>query len=129
MLWFIKSDPNCTVDNNDIRIDGSVPGSLSSPNLTGLYPRSLQCTWRITAPAGMRVRLILKNVTFGANDFIEFRDGLQDNSSQIVKYADCAAGELKLYSTNRYALVRFVSNGSEAASGFRLDYESVQSGR
>ena len=77
----------------------------------------------------MRVRLILKNVTFGANDFIEFRDGLQDNSSKIVKYADCAARELKLHSTNRYALVRFVSNGSEAANGFRLDYESVQSGR
>ena len=77
----------------------------------------------------MRVGLILKNVTFGANDFLEFRDGLQDNSSRIVKYADCAAGELKLHSTNRYALVRFISNGSEAASSFRLDYESVQSGR
>ena len=75
------------------------------------------------------MRLILKNLTLGANDFMLFRDGLQDNSSQIVKYADCAAGELKLYSTNRYALVRFVSNGSETASGFRLDYESVQSGR
>ena len=77
----------------------------------------------------MRVRLILKNLTLGANDFMLFRDGPQDNSSQIVKYTDCAAGELKLYSTNRYALVRFVSNGSEVVSYFRLDYESVSSGK
>ena len=77
----------------------------------------------------MRVRLILKNLTLGANEFMLFRDGPQDNSSQIVKYTDCAEGELKLYSTNRYALVRFVSNGSEAVSYFRLDYESVSSGK
>ena len=75
------------------------------------------------------MRLILKNLTLGANDFMLFRDGLQDNSSQIVKYTDCAAGELKLYSTNRYALVKFVSNVSEAVSDFRLDYESVSSGK
>ena len=75
------------------------------------------------------MRLILKNVTLGPNDFMLFRDGLQDNSSQIVEYTDCAAGELKLYSTNRYALVRYVSNGSEAVSDFRLDYESVSSGK
>ena len=75
------------------------------------------------------MRLILKNLTLGANDFMLFRDGLQDNSSQIVKYTDCAASELKLYSTNRYTLVRFVSNGSEAVSYFRLDYESVLSGK
>ena len=77
----------------------------------------------------MRVRLILKNVTFGANDVIVFRDGLQNNSAQLVKYTDCAAGELKLYSTGRYALVRFVYNGSDVVSGFRLDYEGVQSSK
>ena len=125
----LSSDPNCTADNNDISIDGSVPGSLSNPNLTGVYPSSLQCTWRITAPPGMRVRLRLKNVTFGVNDFIVFRDGVQDNSSQIVKYTDCAADELTLYSSNRYALVSFISNGSEADSGFRLDYEGVESSK
>ena len=77
----------------------------------------------------MRVRLILKNVTFGANDVMMFRDGLQNNSMELVKYTDCAAGELKLYSTGRYALVRFLYNGSDIVSGFRLDYEGVKSGK
>ena len=122
-------DADCAADNNNVTINGSVPGSLLSPNFPGHYPNNLQCTWRVTVPEGMRVRLVLKNMTFGSYDYIVFRDGLQDDSPQISKYADCATGELRLYSTDRYMLVKFVSDGSETGSGFRLEYEGVSSSK
>ena len=75
----------------------------------------------------MKVRLVLKNVTLGSNDYIVFRDGLQENSTQIAKYANFSANELRLYSTDRYMLVNFVSNESKALSDFRLEYQSVMS--
>ena len=76
----------------------------------------------------MKVKLILKNLTLGPNDYITFRDGVRDNSEQIAKYADSASGELRLFSTDRYMLVNFVSDASEPDIGFRLEYESVVSG-
>lgn len=75
----------------------------------------------------MKVRLVLKNLTLGSNDYIMFRDGLRDDSPQIAKYADCASGELRLYSTDQYMVVNFVSDGSEPGNGFQLDYETVDS--
>ncbi|XP_078381577.1 ZP domain-containing protein-like isoform X2 [Oculina patagonica] len=121
------TDLDCAADNNDITVNGSTPGSLSSPNFPRQYPNSLQCTWRITAPAGMRVKLVLRNLTLGPNDYITFRDGVRENSTQIAKYADFASGELRLFSTDRFMLVNFVSNTSEPGIGFQLDYEGVVS--
>ncbi len=76
----------------------------------------------------MRVKLVLRNLTLGPNDYITFRDGVRENSTQIAKYADFASGELRLFSTDRFMLVNFVSNTSEPGIGFQLDYEGVVSG-
>ena len=73
------------------------------------------------------MRLVLKNVTLGSNDYIVFRDGLKENSTQIAKYANFSASELLLYSTDQFMLVNFVSNESKVMSGFRLEYQSVTS--
>lgn len=81
------------------------------------------------APTGTKVKLVLKNMTLGPNDYIMFRDGVRDNSPLIAKYADCASGEIRLYSTERYLLVNFVSDTSEPGSGFKLDYETVESSK
>lgn len=75
----------------------------------------------------MKVRLVLKNVTLAPNDYIVFRDGLKENSTQIAKYANFSASKLLLYSTDQFMLVNFVLNGSKAMSGFRLEYQSVMS--
>ena len=72
---------------------------------------------------------MIKNMTFGAGDYILFRDGIQDDSPQIAKYAHCAYGTLRLYSTGRYMLVNFVSDASSLGTGFQLDFESLDSSR
>lgn len=123
------TDLDCAADNNNVTINGSTPGSLTSPNFPRQYPNDLQCTWRIMAPAGTKVKLVLKNMTLGPNDYIMFRDGVRDDSPLIAKYADCASGEIRLYSTDRYLLVNFVSDTSEPGSGFKLDYETVESSK
>ena len=81
------------------------------------------------APAGTKVKLVLKNMTLGPNDHIMFRDGERDDSPLIAKYADCASGEIRLYSTDRYLLVNFVSDTSEPGNGFKLDYQTVESSK
>ena len=77
----------------------------------------------------MKVKLVLKNMTLGPNDYIMFRDGVRDDSPLIAKYADCASGEIRLYSTDQYLLVNFVSDSSEPGNGFQLDYETVESSK
>lgn len=124
----MKTDPDCTTDNSDIAINGSAPGSISSPNFTHQYPDSLQCTWRITVPAGKIVRLTLKNMMLGSKDYIELRNGFRENSSLVARYADYEASVLQLYSSDRYVLVTFVPDGNRTRSAFQLEYESVDSG-
>ena len=68
-------------------------------------------------------------MTLGPNDHIMFRDGERDDSPLIAKYADCASGEIRLYSTDRYLLVNFVSDASEPGNGFKLDYQTVESSK
>lgn len=68
-------------------------------------------------------------MTLGSNDYIMFRDGVRDDSPLIAKYADCASGEIRLYSSDRYLLVDFVSDTSEPGDGFALDYETVESSK
>ncbi|XP_020601990.1 deleted in malignant brain tumors 1 protein-like isoform X3 [Orbicella faveolata] len=123
------TDLDCAADNNNVTINGSNPGSLSSPDFPRQYPNNLQCTWRIMAPAGMKVKLVLKNMTLGPNDYVMFRDGVRDDSPLIAKYAYCASGEIRLYSTDQYLLVNFVSDSSKPGNGFQLDYETVDSSK
>ncbi|XP_068685214.1 ZP domain-containing protein-like isoform X2 [Montipora capricornis] len=116
-------DPDCATDNNDISIDGSVPGVLVSPKFSD--PARLQCTWRISVPSGMKVRLTMTNITLGSNDYIVLLDGLQDNSKELARFADSESGVIQVDSMDRYLLVSFVSNGSSAGSVFRLEYTAV----
>lgn len=116
-------DPDCASDNNDITIDGSVPGVLVSPKFSD--PARLQCTWRISVPSGMKVRLTMTNTTLGSNDYIVLLDGLQDNSKELARFADSESGVIQVDSMDRYLLVSFVSNGSSAGSVFRLEYTAV----
>jgi len=77
----------------------------------------------------MKVKLVLKNMTLGPNDYVMFRDGVRDDSPLIAKYAYCASGEIRLYSTDQYLLVNFVSDSSKPGNGFQLDYETVDSSK
>ena len=75
------------------------------------------------------MRLVLKNMAFGADDYVMFRDGIQDDSPEIAKYSNCAKGKLRLYSSDRYMLITFVSVGNSSSTGFQLDYDMVLSSK
>ena len=79
-------------------------------------------------PADKIVRLTLKNMILGSKDYIELRNGLDENSTLIARYADSEASVLQLYSSDRYVLVTFISDGNRTRSAFQLEYESVDSG-
>lgn len=120
-------DPDCTTDNNNVTINGSRPGSLFSPKFS--HSTSLQCTWRISAPPGMILSLTLSNISLSSNDSIVFLDGLQDSSKVLARVTESASGVIRIDSSTRNLLVKFVAKGSNNGSVFRLDYRSVYSGK
>ena len=71
-------------------------GILTSPSFPYSYPKDQNCTYFISVPAGKFI-----NITFSfldirckreevGSDFIEIRDGGQENSPRMIK--DCSDG-------------------------------------
>ncbi|XP_029184050.2 ZP domain-containing protein-like isoform X1 [Acropora millepora] len=117
------ADQDCTADNNDVILNGSLPGSLVSPRFS--HSTSLQCTWRLVAPPGMILSLTLSNISLSSNNYIVFLDGLQDSSKELARVTENASGVIRLHSGARYLLIKFVAKGSHNGTVFRLEYRSV----
>lgn len=120
-------DQDCTADNNDVTLNGSLPGSLVSPRFS--HSTSLQCTWRLVAPPGMILSLTLSNISLSSNNYIVFLDGLQDSSKELARVTENASGVIRLHSGARYLLIKFVAKGSHNGTVFRLEYRSVYPGK
>ena len=120
-------DQDCTADNNDVTLNGSLPGSLVSPRFS--HSTSLQCTWRLVAPPGMILSLTLSNISLSSNNYIVFLDGLQNSSKELARVTENASGVIRLHSGARYLLIKFVAKGSHNGTVFRLEYRSVYPGK
>ena len=109
-------------------------GSFASPNHPGCYPNNQYCTWLIEAPQGQYIYLHfssfhLEYVSASCPwDFVEIFDGYSDSSSKIIK----ACGQLApwtVYSSGRFLLVKFHSDGIIMMPGFSALYQAVSSSK
>ena len=87
------------------------------------------CTWLIEAPFGYYVYLYFYHFSleYGSSscpfDFLEIRDGNTLSSPLITK--SCGSlGSLYLYSSGRFLLLRFRTDGSVQGSGFAGYYSA-----
>lgn len=118
---------HCTGGKDQI-INASVPGTISSPWIPGLYPNNMDCTWKLQAPEGKRVNLKFDKFELAkpcGADFVEVSDVTADDTRSRGKYCGnfpdtTSAGE--------EVDVRFVSNSQGREKGFVIKYEAVNRG-
>ncbi|XP_071787824.1 cubilin-like isoform X2 [Asterias amurensis] len=112
-----------------VRLTG-YSGVIESPNFPDAYPHSRDCTWIIETTEGNTVNLTFTTLTLEDHvscsyDYIEIRDGQEDDSPLI---GDRLCGQnvqpngVFFTSTDRYLLIRFVSDSSIADAGFQASY-------
>ena len=109
-------------------------GYLYSPGYPGCYADNLMCTWLIEAPFGYHVYVNFYHFSLeygGSNcpyDFLEIRDG-NTLSSPLITKACGSLGYFYMYSSGRFLLLRFRTDGSVQASGFAGYYSTLSYGK
>ena len=132
------SQNNTPAMNSDIRLSDS-SGSFCTPNYPQNYPRAISCTWKITAPLGMKIKLTFRgknsigekqeDCLYWNSSYLEFRDGLSASSKEIRKKFCGDDLPTAVVSSGRDMLVRFVSNCKSFGNvGFEAHYESELTG-
>ena len=97
---------------------------FQSPNYPGCYPNNKDCTWLIETNAYNYIYLQINqlNLEYGnsncPNDYLEIRDGNTLSSPLITKMCG-SLGYTSIYSSGRFLLVRFVSDGYLQMNGFQ----------
>lgn len=124
-LWIKICFSSC---GNNIQADS---GDLRFPLGGGNAGEELQCVWTISVPPRFRVKLTFTDFVMRTSccscvhDFLEIRDGLQDNSTFIGRF--CAKREPKfVFSTGNAIWIKFGSDfRTYTGNRFRLSYEAV----
>lgn len=107
-------------------------GSFGSvdDNGDGQYEPELDCTWQISVPTDMVVRLTFNSFAMEDRDchydYVEVRDGLYATDTLVGRYCGTTIPSVYTSSSN-FLYVRFVSDDSEAAAGFNASFEAVGS--
>ena len=87
------------------------------------------CTWLIEAPFGYHVYVNFYHFSLeygGSNcpyDFLEIRDG-NTLSSPLITKACGSLGYFYMYSSGRFLLLRFRTDGSVQGAGFKVYYHT-----
>lgn len=125
-VWIIQT---CCSSCSD-HLQGS-SGDLRFPTSGGNVGERLQCTWTITVPWRLRVKITFTDFVMKTSccscvhDFLEIRDGSLHNSTLIGQF--CAKREPKyVFSTRNVIWIQFASNfRTYRGNRFRLSWESV----
>ncbi|KAG7258551.1 hypothetical protein CRUP_029514 [Coryphaenoides rupestris] len=108
--------PRCEVPcGGNITADN---GTIFSPGYPAEYPSSADCTWLITVPPGLGVRL---NFTLLQIRVMPIRDGPQETARKLGVFNDGEPNEPPS-STSNQVLLRFRSN-TEKGGLFRVSYQ------
>ena len=104
-------------------------GSFESPGKPGCYPNNKDCTWLLEVPVGKYIylRFYSFHLEHGGShcpwDYVKILDGNSLHSPVVVK----ACGQLtnwKLYSSGRFLMVLFHSDGIIGMPGFYAYFQA-----
>ncbi|KAK2192635.1 hypothetical protein NP493_27g02025 [Ridgeia piscesae] len=101
-------------------------GHLSSPNYPDYYKANKECVWKITVTEGYSVALTFQSFEVENHDncvydYLEIRDGHEDDSPLIGKYCGYKV-PTPIKSTSNKLYVKFVSDGSVQKAGFAATF-------
>ncbi|XP_076437271.1 cubilin-like isoform X2 [Babylonia areolata] len=100
-------------------------GVITSPNFPNNYDHNDRCVWKIVAPEGLRIRLQFTNFSMESHpncrwDYLELFNGGLPDSPSVGKF--CGTNVTSFLSQSNAVRLAFKTDGSAAASGFRLTY-------
>lgn len=129
MLSGICSINSPFLHNNNLRLTSLSAGTFRSPSYPSYYPTNMVCTWKITAPAGKRIKISfnyfrLESGICSSNDFLEVRDG--SSSTSIRKGTYCGSYVPTITSSGQYLWIRFRSDSLIGYKGFEARYSFVK---
>eukprot|EP00118_Oscarella_pearsei_P022320 m.255461 g.255461 ORF g.255461 m.255461 type:complete len:1105 (+) comp40396_c0_seq5:41-3355(+) len=109
----------------------TAPGYLQSPNYPNVYPNDYLSDFIITAKEGKRVILTivdfhLERTDNCQNDRLEIYDGATSNANRVGFFCGNMRSQT-IQSTSNVMILRFISNGRMAKSGFLIYYSSESS--
>ncbi|XP_066263243.1 deleted in malignant brain tumors 1 protein-like [Branchiostoma lanceolatum] len=100
----------------------SFTGTVTSPNYPSDYGNNEYCEWTIAAPEGSTVRLMFDSLNLeNGYDFLTIYDGDSDSALQLGRFSGSDI-PVPSPSTSNMMLVRFTSDGSTTAQGFRFSF-------
>ncbi|CAG7825201.1 unnamed protein product [Allacma fusca] len=107
---------------------------LRSPYYPGNYPKNRDCVYLISQPVGKAIQLDFIDFDIEAAydsrclfDFLEIRDGDNENSTLIGHYCGGNVPETILSSMN-YLWIRFKTDGSLQNKGFIANFSTIDVG-
>ncbi|KAK1168851.1 chymotrypsinogen A-like [Acipenser oxyrinchus oxyrinchus] len=107
-----------------------LPGELKSPNYPDHYPGNLDCMWTIYSTSGKKILLevvdFVTEDTRGCNwDHLDIYDG----PNAVSKLLASLCGEqspMKLISSSSFVALKFKTDSSAGARGFRIKYSETE---
>ncbi|XP_025100703.1 deleted in malignant brain tumors 1 protein-like [Pomacea canaliculata] len=98
---------------------------LTSPNFPNLYQNNVDCRRVINAPSGYVVRVTVLNANMEQGyDYVQLFDGPSAASPSLARFSSMPTPTVYT-SSGQSMYIKFFTDGSIVASGFRLSYEVV----
>ncbi|KAH0809453.1 hypothetical protein GEV33_013339 [Tenebrio molitor] len=108
-------------------------GVLQSPGYPNRYSNSLECVYEIVQPLGKIIKLEFTDLDLETNsspdciyDFVEVRDGHDQNSTLLGTYCDRIPS--LIVSSYNYLWIRFQTDSNNGGRGFKANYTTVSLG-
>lgn len=98
-------------------------GTFNSPNNPNNYPDNAYCRWKISVPVNKKVLVTFHSLKIQQNDFVEIYDDTLN--VLITKLSGVYSNPVQFTSEQNVIDIRFISDGSQNAEGFRASYEQV----
>lgn len=105
-------------------------GVIESPGYPSEYLHSRQCIYEIIQPLSTSIVLRIDDFDLEENsypqcqyDFLEIRDGHNENATLIGRY--CRTPPREIFSTYNYLWLKFESDRSISGKGFHLTYSTI----
>lgn len=106
-------------------------GVITSPGFPGNYTNKHDCHYRIEVPEGHKVEINVVDFTTEQNhDILAVYNGARDDpNSQLYQFTGSMANLTlrRLVSTGNQVFLKFVTDGTVVKSGWRLEFQSVNS--
>ncbi|XP_054161678.1 deleted in malignant brain tumors 1 protein-like [Oppia nitens] len=116
-------------DCNNVQINSTDAGYISSPNYPNNYLDNLQCTWSITVDKGNQIQLIVEDFsTESLHDQIYIYDNYQQQQQKLLaNYSGqlIASSSSDIKSTSNTMVILFKTDHSQTRSGFKLSFKEI----